>query len=146
MHTPFTLQFRDFDDGDLPIVVSGIGDPQVTRYYGLETIHTNALAIAREQLSWYRELTAEGEGWWQAICLNGLPIGAIGAYDRDEDGDSAELGYWLLPSHWGCGIMLSSSAMATQRISATQVAQSSSLCRAGELSISQADDGLQLCL
>lgn len=107
MHTPLTLQFRDFDDGDLPIVASAMGDPQVTRYYGLETINTDARAIAREQLSWYRELTAEGEGWWQAICLNGLPIGAIGAYDRDKDGDSAELGYWLLPSNWGCGIMRS---------------------------------------
>ena len=107
MHAPLNLQFRDFDEGDLSVIASAMGDPQVTRYYGLETTHTDALAIAREQLGWYRELDAEGAGWWQAICLNGQPIGAIGAYDRDEDGDSAELGYWLLPSHWGQGVMRS---------------------------------------
>lgn len=107
MHAPVILQLRDFDDGDLPIVVSAMGDPQITRYYGLETRHTDALSIAREQLHWYCELSAASEGWWQAICLNGLPIGAIGAYERDEDGDSAELGYWLLPGHWGRGIMRS---------------------------------------
>lgn len=110
MHASLNLQFRDFDDGDLSVIASAMGDPQVTHYYGLETMHTDALAIAREQLDWYRELGAEGEGWWQAICLNAQPIGAIGAYDRDEDGDSAELGYWLLPGHWGRGVMRSALA------------------------------------
>ena len=39
--------------------------------------------------------------------MDGQLVGALGAYDRDDDSDSAELGYWLLPRHWGQGLMRS---------------------------------------
>ena len=100
-----TLQFRDFSAADLPVIARAMDDVQVTQFYGLETEQTDAQAIAREQLDWYNTLQADKEGWWQAICVDKQVVGAIGVYDRDEDGDSAELGYWLLPSHWGQGVM-----------------------------------------
>lgn len=102
------LTFRDFREPDLPVLAQAMGDARVTQFYGLETRHTDAHAIAREQLDWYRQLGADGEGWWQAICMGASgaeALGGIGLYDRDDDGDSAELGYWLHPGHWGQGIM-----------------------------------------
>jgi ribosomal-protein-alanine N-acetyltransferase len=99
------LQFRDFCAADLPIMAQAMGDARVTQFYGLETEQTDAQAIAREQLAWYQGQAAEGTGWWQAICAEGRVLGAVGIYDRDDDGDSAELGYWLLPSQWGRGVM-----------------------------------------
>ena len=105
MATPPLLQFRDFAAHDLPTVARAMGDPEVTRFYGLETTQTAPLAIAREQVAWYHAQCKAREGWWQAICVDGLVVGGLGVYDRDDDGDSAELGYWLLPSHWGQGVM-----------------------------------------
>ena len=102
-----TLQFRDFGATDLPTLASAMGDTRVTQFYGLETAQTDARAIAKEQLAWYQELAKDGDGWWQAICISGQIVGGIGIYDLEEDGNSAELGYWLLPSHWGLGLMRS---------------------------------------
>lgn len=105
MHAAPLLQFRDLTRTDLPAVTQAMGDARVTQFYGLETEHSEPLAIAREQIDWYRRLDRDGEGWWQAICQADAVIGAVGVYERDDDGDSAELGYWLLPSHWGQGVM-----------------------------------------
>lgn len=99
------LSFRDFTKSDLPVIGQAMVDIRVTQFYGLETSHTQAADIAREQLDWYEYLAKEHEGWWQAICVDGQVVGALGIYDHDDDGDSAELGYWLLPSHWGQGVM-----------------------------------------
>lgn len=99
------LQFRDFSTADLAVIALAMGDAKVTQFYGLETEQTNTHAIAREQLDWFHELAGNDEGWWQAICREGQVIGAIGVYDREDAGDSADLGYWLLPSHWGQAVM-----------------------------------------
>ena len=96
-----TLVLRDFAQTDLPAVALAMGDPQVTRYYGLETTHTNARAIAQEQLDWYRTLARDQEGWWQAVVHEGGLIGAVGVYDYDDEADSADLGFWLSPAYWG---------------------------------------------
>ena len=100
-----SLLFRDFLHTDQPVVAQAMGDKRVTQFYGLETTHPNAHAVAREQLDWYRDLARDKSGWWQAITVQRKVVGGIGVYDRDDDGDSAELGYWLLPEYWGQGIM-----------------------------------------
>ena len=99
------LHFRDFQATDLPTIALAMGDARVTAFYGLDTAHTQPAAIAQEQWDWYRSTSRSGDGWWQAITVDGAVIGAIGVYEHDDDGDSAELGYWLLPSHWGHGHM-----------------------------------------
>ena len=104
-HASPSLLFREFLRTDLPVVAQAMGDERVTQFYGLETTHPNAHAVAREQLDWYRDLARDKTGWWQAITVQRNVVGGIGVYDRDDDGDSAELGYWLLPCHWGQGIM-----------------------------------------
>ena len=100
-----SLQFRDFSTADLPVIASAMGDTRVTQFYGLETAQTDANAIAQEQLAWYQDLAQDGEGWWQALCIANQVVGGLGVYDCENDGNSAELGYWLLPSHWGQGLM-----------------------------------------
>ena len=101
------IRLRDFSEADLPALGQAFTDPRVTAYYGLCTEATTPQAIAREQLDWVYALRTQGEGWWQAIAAadNGALVGGIGAYDRDDDSDSADLGFWLLPAYWGQGVM-----------------------------------------
>lgn len=105
-----TLVLRDFTRRDLPQVAQAFADARVREFYGLATASSDGEHIAREQLDWYADLAAEGEGWWQALCVpaadgTSTVIGGIGVYDRDEDGDSAELGFWLAREAWSQGWM-----------------------------------------
>ena len=97
---------RDFDATDATVLAQAFTDARVLKFYGLSTTHRAPMAIAREQLAWYAQLAADGEGWWQAICTpRGELIGGVGVYDRDDDGDCGDLGFWLLPTAWGQGWM-----------------------------------------
>lgn len=97
---------RDFGAHDAAVLAYAFSDERVLQFYGLSTTHNAPTDIAGEQLDWYERLAADGEGWWQAICTPGSEvIGGIGVYDRDDDGDCADLGFWLLPSAWGQGWM-----------------------------------------
>ena len=107
---PSALVLRDFTQHDLPQVAQAFADARVREFYGLATASSDGEHIAREQLDWYADLAAEGEGWWQALCVptaDGAQqlIGGIGVYDRDDDGDSAELGFWLAREAWSQGWM-----------------------------------------
>ncbi|MEM6265238.1 MAG: GNAT family protein [Bacteroidota bacterium] len=55
------------------------------------------------QMTWYEEPT---QYWW-AICSidNQTFYGAGGLNDVSEVHKKAEIGLWLLPEHWGKGIM-----------------------------------------
>lgn len=119
------LHLRDFNAHDLPQLAQAFADARVRAFYGLATTRTDGAFIAREQLDWYAELAADGEGWWQALCVPqpggpgatspaqgaaasaaaGAVMGGIGVYARDDDGDSAELGFWLAHAAWGQGWM-----------------------------------------
>ena len=105
MLQPARLHFRDFSPADLFVVAHAMGDARLTAFYGLETAHSDARVIAQEQLDWYASVASEGSGWWQAVLLDGAVIAAVGIYDHDDEADSADLGYWLLPDHWGRGWM-----------------------------------------
>ncbi|WP_313335663.1 GNAT family protein [Comamonas sp.] len=105
MLQPARLHFRDFSPADLFVVAHAMGDARLTAFYGLETAHSDARVIAQEQLDWYASVASEGSGWWQAVLLDGAVIAAVGIYDHDDEADSADLGYWLLPDHWGHGWM-----------------------------------------
>lgn len=105
MLQPARLHFRDFSPADLFVVAHAMGDARLTAFYGLETAHSDARAIAQEQLDWYASVASEGSGWWQAVLLDGAVIAAVGIYDHEDEADSADLGYWLLPDHWGHGWM-----------------------------------------
>ncbi len=105
-----TLVLRDFTPHDLAEVAQAFADARVREFYGLATASSDGEYIAREQLDWYADLATEGDGWWQALCVPAADgaqqlIGGIGVYDRDEDGDSAELGFWLAREAWSQGWM-----------------------------------------
>ena len=108
--SPSSVRLRDFTPQDLPHVAQAFADARVRAFYGLSTHSTDGEFIAREQLAWYADLGANGEGWWQALCapLAGgaqAVVGGVGVYDRDDAGDSAELGFWLAQQAWGQGWM-----------------------------------------
>lgn len=105
MSSSVALQFRDFLQSDLATIAQAMGDARVTQYYGLETAYSAPAAIAQEQLDWFNALEKNNDGWWQALLMGGKLVGAVGVYDYDDDGDSAELGFWLLPTYWGQGLM-----------------------------------------
>lgn len=92
-----------FRPNDLEAVFRGLGDPQVTRHYG---VHFNTLEEARAQLDWFAELERTGSGrWWAIREGEGDFLGAIGINGIVRQHQRGELGFWLLPEHWGRGIM-----------------------------------------
>lgn len=101
-----TLHLRDPRAADAPDIGAALVDPRVAAHYGLVTEAGDARSVGHEQLEWMRELQAGGGGWWQVIASgDGALLGAVGAYDRDNDGDSADLGFWLRHESWHRGVM-----------------------------------------
>lgn len=107
MSNPFlNLQLRDAQATDDLEIGAALMDPRVAAHYGWVSDAHDALSTGREQLQWMAELQASGQGWWQVVVsADGALLGAVGAYERDDDGDSAELGFWLRPECWHRGVM-----------------------------------------
>lgn len=95
---------RQFVRDDLEKVFEGLSDPQVIKYYG---VSFDSLEATREQMKWFNNLEKNKTGQWWAVCLkeDGTFCGAGGLNDIDKENHKAEVGFWLLPEHWGQGIM-----------------------------------------
>lgn len=104
---------RQIRPADQPAVFRGLSDPQVIRYYGVEY---KSLADTQAQMDWYRDIYRNGSGIWWAITTEapGELMGTCGLYNIQYPHRKAELGYWLLPSYWGQGLM----APAVQAVTA----------------------------
>lgn len=110
METPFpklkTKRFilNDFNEYDLQNIFYGLSHPDVIKYYG---VHYNSLEATKEQLTWFKMLQQEEKGLWWAIRTheNSTFVGAAGINDWDKTHKKAEIGFWLLPEHWGHGII-----------------------------------------
>lgn len=103
LHTSRCL-LRGFTDEDLDAVFRGLSHPQVIAHYGVRYATREA---TREQMAWFAHIEAEGTGRWWAICPRGQPdqlMGAVGLNDLVVAHRRAEIGYWLLPEHWGQGL------------------------------------------
>jgi [ribosomal protein S5]-alanine N-acetyltransferase len=98
------LTLRQIKPADQTAVFQGLSDPQVIRYYGVEY---HSYADTRAQMDWYQETWRQGSGIWWAITTGaaGGLVGACGLYNIQAQHRKAELGYWLLPSYWGQGLM-----------------------------------------
>lgn len=94
------LLLREITDLDLDNIFKGLSNPQVIKHYG---ISFDSLEATKEQMCWFAD---EKQMWW-AICSldNQTFYGAGGLNDIDENEEKAEIGLWLLPEHWGKGIM-----------------------------------------
>lgn len=89
---------------DAEVVFLGLSDPRVIEHYG---VSYRTRAETQVQMRWFEELLAQGTGIWWAICEPSNPgaaIGATGLNDVCTKHRRGEIGYWLLPAHWGRGV------------------------------------------
>lgn len=93
------LLLRRPDDRDVDAIIGIVGDWDVARRLA-RIPHPYGPADAR----FFLEHIVPAEWVW-AMTLqgSGTLLGAIGL-TQDEGADTAELGYWLSPGHWGRGI------------------------------------------
>ncbi len=96
------LRLRQITAGDLGKIYEGLSDKRVTKYYG---VHFDTLEQTEGQMDWYEALWLEKTGLWWAVCdteTNNF-LGACGFNYYKPEQHQAEIGYWLLPEHWGKG-------------------------------------------
>jgi len=98
------LLLRRFTADDLDNVFKGLSDPIVNKYYGVSYSSLNDTVT---QMDWFNHQSENGLGIWTAVCSpDGATFyGAVGLNDLKAMHKKAEIGFWLLPSHWGKGIM-----------------------------------------
>jgi ribosomal-protein-alanine N-acetyltransferase len=98
------FRLRRFGADDQEYVFSGLSHPEVITYYGVR-YHT--LEETAAQMKYFEEVENKGSGFWWAICSpdNSIFYGAVGLYNITHEHRKGEVGYWLLPSYWGKGIM-----------------------------------------
>ncbi len=98
------LLLRQITESDLENIYQGLSNPDITRYYA---VSFDSLEATKEQMDWYADLEKSNTGIWWAICSsdNSVFYGAGGYHDVSKDHKKAEIGFWLLPPHWGKGIM-----------------------------------------
>lgn len=97
------LRLRPLRRRDAAAVFGLFGDPQVTRYYDLQTLANEAAALAWIEQMIERAASGLGQRW--AITErdgDDALIGTCGLAWRVPN-RSAVLGYDLLPAYWGCG-------------------------------------------
>jgi RimJ/RimL family protein N-acetyltransferase len=108
--TPFpelrTARFRlrRIVPADIGVVFRGLSDPAVIAHYG---VSYETLEATQRQMDWFEDIYAAGTGAWWGISdptPDAPLIGACGLNDIHAEHGRGELGYWLLPEHWGRGI------------------------------------------
>lgn len=89
---------------DVDAIFAGLSNPQVIAHYG---VSYQSLEATDEQMRWYDELLERREGIWWGIALPGRDelVGACGFNDWSHADRSLDIGYWLMPEHWGRGLM-----------------------------------------
>ena len=98
------LLLRQFTGSDLENVYRGLSHPDIIPYYG---VSYNSLEATKAQMEFFADLEKNGTGIWWAICSpdNSLFYGAGGLNSLSREHRKAEIGFWLMPEHWGKGIM-----------------------------------------
>ena len=103
LHSPRFL-LRQITQDDLRAVFDGLSNPQVIVNYGVSYA---SLEEAQRQMDWFEEIYSNGTGIWWAVCYSierPALLGAVGLNDIDAVHRRGEIGYWLMPEHWGSGI------------------------------------------
>lgn len=96
---------REFRSEDLDEVFRALSHPLVIKHYGISYKTKQA---TKEQMSWFKQIFEEGSGmWWAIESLKspGVLVGGIGVNSWSHVHNKAEMGYWLLPEHFGKGVM-----------------------------------------
>lgn len=98
------LLLRRFQANDLPDVYRALSHPDVVRHYGVQF---DSLEATQAQMDWFSMHEASGTGIWWAVCnrATGQLLGGGGLSGLTQNHRKAELGFWLLPEHWGRGYL-----------------------------------------
>ncbi|MBB6609435.1 GNAT family N-acetyltransferase [Pontibacter sp. Tf4] len=96
------LQLRTVQLTDADFILKGLSDTRVTQYYA---VHYDTPEAVQEQMQFYQNLTDTGTGIWWVFSLKGETelIGACGLNNIEREHRKGEIGFWLLPEHWGKG-------------------------------------------
>lgn len=96
------LQLRLIQPTDAGFILEGLSDKRVTKYYA---VHYDTPEAVQEQMQFYRSLLATGTGAWWAFSRKGdiALLGACGLNNISHEHRKGEIGFWLLPRHWGQG-------------------------------------------
>ncbi|MBC5774443.1 GNAT family N-acetyltransferase [Pontibacter sp. KCTC 32443] len=96
------LQLRPVRPSDADFILKGLSDTRVTTYYA---VHYDTPEAVQEQMQFYDNLQQTGTGIWWVFSLRGATdlIGACGYSSLETENRKAEIGFWLLPEHWGKG-------------------------------------------
>ncbi len=94
------ILLREIENSDISNVFKGLSNPDVIKHYG---VSFQSLEETKEQMEWFSDTKQK----WFAICSidNKEFYGAGGLNDISKEHKKAEIGLWLLPKHWGKGIM-----------------------------------------
>ena len=89
---------------DQPFIFEGLGNPQVIPFYGVQY---NTVEETIAQMHYYDRLWRDGTGgWWKIVDKKTAEkMGAVGFNNYILQHAKCEVGYWLLPQHWGKGII-----------------------------------------
>lgn len=98
------FDLNEIEQADIQNIHRGLSDPRVVEYYA---VNFPTLAETQEQMDWYANLKRNGTGIWFGIFSRdtGEFCGAGGFNGLVKEHFKAEIGFWLLPEFWGCGIM-----------------------------------------
>ena len=93
------ISLRPFEERDSEAIIDLLMDVQVKKTFMIPDFATRQEAQPR----WNRllQLSHEEDRFVRAICVGNEAIGLIN--DVERSGDEVELGYALLPQHWGRG-------------------------------------------
>lgn len=96
------LLFRPVAESDIPHLDAALTDPRVMQFL---SIRFTTDQPGREQWDWYQSQLAAGTALFYSVFTqeNNDFCGVCSLYYYDAPNQKAELGYWLLPEHWGQG-------------------------------------------
>ncbi len=96
------LQLRPVQPTDAEFILKGLSDKRVTQFYA---VHYDTHEAVQEQMQFYHNLIETGTGMWWVFSLKGETelIGACGFSSIEPENRKGEIGFWLLPDHWGKG-------------------------------------------
>jgi 8-oxo-dGTP diphosphatase len=102
------VTLRALRPGDAPALHRLLNDWDVSKNLS-RVAFPYPLAVAEDWITTTARLLAEGRAWHLAIERDGALIGGIGL-SLEEDGRTAELGYWVGRAHWRQGVATAAAA------------------------------------
>jgi [ribosomal protein S5]-alanine N-acetyltransferase len=101
------LCLQPITNEDQQFIFKGLSHPDVIPFYGVQY---TSFESAKAQTEWYDKIWAEGSGipWKIVDRTSGEKLGVLSVYYYKPEHNKAEVGFWLMPSHWNRGIALES--------------------------------------